>query len=61
MSVFERFANKRRRDDEGAPTRANCLRCRREYTRDPDAATAGTYCWWCTLRVEHLDVLPARE
>ena len=61
MSVLERFATKRRRDDEGAPTRAVCMRCRREYTRDPDTASAGTYCWWCAFRVEELDVETARE
>ena len=34
MSVFERITSKRRRDELDAPSKATCLRCRREYTRE---------------------------
>jgi len=51
MSMFERIVAKRRRADE-TPTRATCLRCRREYTRDPLIERIEEYCWWCAERIE---------
>jgi len=51
MSVFERFVSKHRRDEHDVPTRATCLRCRREYTPDPDGPNVEDYCWWCAERI----------
>lgn len=61
MSVFERTASKRRRDDLDTPTRATCLRCHREYTPDPDAAQGADYCWWCAARVGQVDLFVVTE
>jgi hypothetical protein len=51
MSVLDRIAAKRRRDEVEAPTRATCLRCRREYTPEPNAVQIDMYCWWCAARM----------
>ena len=65
MSVFERIAAKRRRDELDAPARATCLRCRREYTLDReamrDATTCDLYCWWCAPRVASVSLNPVGE
>lgn len=61
MSVFEQSASKRRRDELDAPSRATCLRCRREYTPEPDAAGHGDYCWWCAARVSQAELFVVTE
>jgi|PlaIllAssembly_1097288.scaffolds.fasta_scaffold564101_2 hypothetical protein len=50
MGLFERFAHKDRRGEPDVPTRATCLRCRREYTPEPDGRNVDDYCWWCAER-----------
>jgi hypothetical protein len=52
MSVFDRIAAKRRREDVDAPARATCMRCRREYTPEPSAMQIDLYCWWCAARLQ---------
>jgi hypothetical protein len=51
MSVFERLGTKRGRTTLDVSTRVTCLRCRREYTREPDDAALDEYCWWCAARI----------
>jgi hypothetical protein len=51
MSVFERFASRRSRETLDVTPRVTCVRCRREYTPDPDAQTLEDHCWWCSARV----------
>lgn len=53
MSVFERISTKRHRDEVDVSTRATCLRCRREYKREPDAREDEDYCWWCAARISN--------
>jgi DNA-directed RNA polymerase subunit RPC12/RpoP len=31
--------------------RAVCMRCHREYTRDPGQSRSNNYCWWCSARI----------
>jgi hypothetical protein len=47
MGVFERLGTKR----GDVSSRATCLRCRREYTREPDDAVLDDHCWWCAARI----------
>jgi hypothetical protein len=51
MSVFERLSTNRRHAIVDVSSRATCLRCRREYTREPDAPADDEYCWWCAARI----------
>ena len=53
MSVFERISSKRRRDELDVQSRATCLRCRREYTREVVTAEPDEYCWWCAAAISH--------
>ena len=59
MSLFETNSAKRHREIVDA--RATCLRCRRQYTLDPDADRGQTYCWWCAVRVGILEIGLVRE
>jgi hypothetical protein len=59
MSVLDHFAARRRSNTVDVSTRATCLRCRREYTPDPETARVDRYCWWCAQRVVHADAAAA--
>ena len=61
MSVFERTASNRRRDELDAPTRATCQRCHREYTPDPGATHNTDYCWWCAARISQNELFVVTE
>jgi hypothetical protein len=61
MSVFERFVSKRHRDGHDIATRATCLRCRREYTPEPDGQGADEYCWWCAARISQTQIAVVTE
>ncbi len=53
MPVFDRIAAMRRREralTEALP-RATCLRCRREYTVEPEDVREDDYCWWCATQL----------
>lgn len=51
MSVFDRIANRRRGTNHDVQARVTCLRCRREYTPEPDVNGVDEHCWWCAARV----------
>lgn len=53
MSVFERVTSKRHREELELPSRATCLRCRREYTRESATVEVDEYCWWCAAAISH--------
>lgn len=56
MSLLERIAAKRRRDEADAPTRLICIRCRREYTPEPEGGAVEEHCWWCSARVSQSEI-----
>ena len=56
MSLFERIAAKRRRDELDAPVKLICVRCRREYTPEPETVAVEEHCWWCSARVSQSEI-----
>ncbi len=56
MSVFERLTTNRRHAMVDVSSRATCLRCRREYTRDPDETGVEDFCWWCAARISQSQI-----